>query len=64
MTRAEVCKEVVDDCLQAISFYKIFGYPTGLGALIARKESLKLFRKRYFGGGTVTVSVADLDYVR
>jgi molybdenum cofactor sulfurtransferase len=23
-----------------VSFYKMFGYPTGLGALIARKEAL------------------------
>ncbi|CAF4899502.1 unnamed protein product, partial [Rotaria magnacalcarata] len=33
-----------------LSFYKIFGYPTGLGALIIRNESLKLLNKEnYFG---------------
>jgi molybdenum cofactor sulfurtransferase len=37
-----------------LSFYKIFGYPTGLGALIIRNESLKLLNKNtYFGGGSV-----------
>ncbi|CAF3564812.1 unnamed protein product [Adineta steineri] len=37
-----------------LSFYKIFGYPTGLGALIVRNESLKILNKEnYFGGGSV-----------
>ena len=37
-----------------LSFYKIFGYPTGLGALIVRNESLKILHKEhYFGGGSV-----------
>ena len=43
----------------ALSFYKIFGYPTGIGALIARRDALRALRRRYFGGGTVDyVSVA------
>jgi selenocysteine lyase/cysteine desulfurase len=37
----------------ALSFYKIFGYPTGVGALIARRDALRELRRRYFGGGTV-----------
>lgn len=37
----------------AISFYKMFGYPTGIGALVARKDFLAKLRKPYFGGGTV-----------
>jgi len=37
----------------ALSFYKIFGYPTGIGALIARRDALAELRRRYFGGGTV-----------
>jgi molybdenum cofactor sulfurtransferase len=37
-----------------LSFYKIFGYPTGLGALIIRNDSLKLLNQNvYFGGGSV-----------
>ena len=36
-----------------LSFYKIFGFPD-LGALVVRKQSSHIFRKRkYFGGGTV-----------
>ena len=27
------------------SFYKLFGYPTGVGALVLRKENLPLLRK-------------------
>ena len=36
-----------------LSFYKIFGYPSGIGALVAKKDSLEKLRKCYFGGGTV-----------
>jgi len=50
--------------VQALSYYKIFGYPTGLGALLVRRDVLPLLRKRFFGGGTVAVSVADADYHR
>ncbi|BBN03005.1 molybdenum cofactor sulfurtransferase [Marchantia polymorpha subsp. ruderalis] len=48
----------------AISFYKIFGYPTGLGALLVRKGASELMKKKYFGGGTVAVSIADEDFVQ
>ena len=36
-----------------VSFYKMFGYPTGAGALIARRESLRLLQRPWFAGGTV-----------
>ena len=39
-----------------VSFYKIFGYPTGLGALIARREALAKTRRPWFAGGTITVA--------
>lgn len=39
-----------------ISFYKIFGYPTGLGALIARKSALAKLHRPWFAGGTITVA--------
>eukprot|EP00878_Enallax_costatus_P026190 GHUV01028075.1.p1 GENE.GHUV01028075.1~~GHUV01028075.1.p1 ORF type:complete len:310 (+),score=81.90 GHUV01028075.1:356-1285(+) len=42
-----------------ISFYKMFGYPTGLGALIVRKESLALLHKVYWGGGSVLDATAQ-----
>jgi selenocysteine lyase/cysteine desulfurase len=37
----------------ALSFYKLFGYPTGVGALIAKREALATLRRGYFGGGSV-----------
>jgi len=41
-----------------VSFYKIFGYPTGVGALIARRQALEKLHRPWFGGGTiVAVSV-------
>jgi molybdenum cofactor sulfurtransferase len=39
-----------------LSFYKIFGYPTGLGALLVRNSSCHVLKKRYFGGGTVLMA--------
>ena len=39
-----------------VSFYKMFGYPTGLGALIARKEVLSKLHRPWFAGGTITVA--------
>ncbi|XP_021738431.1 molybdenum cofactor sulfurase-like isoform X5 [Chenopodium quinoa] len=47
-----------------LSFYKIFGYPTGLGALIVQNEAAKLLKKTYFSGGTVAASIADVDFVK
>ena len=47
-----------------MSFYKIFGYPSGLGALLVRKDVLPLLRKTYFGGGAVAASAADADFFR
>ncbi|XP_029341940.1 molybdenum cofactor sulfurase-like isoform X1 [Acyrthosiphon pisum] len=43
-----------------VSFYKMFGYPTGLGALLVRNKTAAavLRRKKYFGGGTVEVVLA------
>ena len=43
----------------ACSFYKLFGLPTGVGALIAKKSALASLRRPWFSGGTVEfVSVA------
>eukprot|EP00775_Hariotina_reticulata_P009006 gene9006-9179_t len=42
-----------------VSFYKLFGFPTGLGCLIARKEVVALLHKAYFGGGTVEDATAE-----
>ncbi|HET9003612.1 MAG TPA: aminotransferase class V-fold PLP-dependent enzyme, partial [Gemmatimonadaceae bacterium] len=37
----------------ALSFYKMFGYPTGVGALLVRSDALARLRRPWFGGGTV-----------
>jgi selenocysteine lyase/cysteine desulfurase len=39
----------------ALSFYKMFGYPTGVGCLLARREALKKLRRPWFGGGTISI---------
>lgn len=36
-----------------VSFYKMFGYPTGVGALLARRRALGKLCRPWFGGGTV-----------
>jgi molybdenum cofactor sulfurtransferase len=45
----------------SLSFYKIFGYPTGIGALLARRETLKKLRRPWFAGGTITVASVQGD---
>jgi selenocysteine lyase/cysteine desulfurase len=37
----------------AVSFYKMFGYPTGVGALVARRDALERLSRPWFAGGTV-----------
>ncbi len=44
-----------------VSFYKMFGYPTGLGVLIARKEALAKLHRPWFAGGTITVASVQGD---
>jgi selenocysteine lyase/cysteine desulfurase len=39
-----------------ISFYKLFGYPTGIGALIARRSALDRLQRPWFSGGTVVAA--------
>jgi selenocysteine lyase/cysteine desulfurase len=39
-----------------LSFYKMFGYPTGVGALLARREALEKLDRPWFAGGTITIS--------
>ncbi len=40
----------------AISFYKIFGYPTGIGCLLARKTAVEKLKRPWYAGGTITFS--------
>ena len=43
------------------SFYKLFGYPTGIGCLLARKTALAKLRRPWFSGGTITVASVQGD---
>uniref|UniRef100_A0A1L8DZE8 Putative molybdenum cofactor sulfurase n=1 Tax=Nyssomyia neivai TaxID=330878 RepID=A0A1L8DZE8_9DIPT len=45
-----------------ISFYKIFGYPTGLGALLVNKRAEHVLKKRYYGGGTVKIAMSQINF--
>jgi selenocysteine lyase/cysteine desulfurase len=40
----------------SLSFYKIFGYPTGVGGLLARKATLRKLRRPWFAGGTISIA--------
>ncbi len=44
-----------------LSFYKMFGYPTGVGCLIARRDALARLRRPWFAGGTITVASVQGD---
>ena len=39
-----------------LSFYKIFGYPTGVGCLLARKVALQKLQRPWFAGGTISIT--------
>ncbi len=45
----------------SLSFYKMFGYPTGVGALIARPAALAKLEKPWFAGGTISVASVQSD---
>ncbi|MCC7416070.1 MAG: aminotransferase class V-fold PLP-dependent enzyme [Acidobacteria bacterium] len=40
----------------SLSFYKMFGYPTGVGCLLVRTAALARLARPWFGGGTVRLS--------
>ncbi|XP_029046402.1 molybdenum cofactor sulfurase 3 isoform X2 [Osmia bicornis bicornis] len=43
----------------SLSFYKMFGYPTGIGALLVKNSSTDVLQKVYYGGGTVEISLSS-----
>ncbi|HVS01874.1 MAG TPA: aminotransferase class V-fold PLP-dependent enzyme [Thermoanaerobaculia bacterium] len=45
----------------ALSFYKMFGYPTGVGALLGRREALARLHRPWFAGGTIAVASVQAD---
>jgi molybdenum cofactor sulfurtransferase len=44
-----------------MSFYKMFGYPTGVGALLARWPALSKLHRPWFAGGTITMASVGAD---
>lgn len=47
----------------SISFYKIFGFPTGLGALLVKNSSANILNNKiYYGGGTVEIAMSKQNY--
>lgn len=40
----------------SISFYKMMGYPTGIGCLLVRKDKFHQLNKQWFAGGTVKLA--------
>jgi selenocysteine lyase/cysteine desulfurase len=47
-----------------VSFHKLFGYPTSVGALIARRCALARLRRPWFAGGTVAFASVSADMHR
>ena len=47
-----------------VSLYKMIGYPTGLGALIIRREAMRLLQRPWFAGGTVDFASVLTDRVQ
>lgn len=45
-----------------LSFYKIFGYPTGVGALLISNNVVDKIDKLYWGGGSVLSVLMGEDY--
>ena len=52
---------VVQPDFVPLSFYKIFGYPTGIGCLLIRRSAFHKLKKPSFAGGTITISSAGYD---
>jgi molybdenum cofactor sulfurtransferase len=42
-----------------LSFYKMFGYPTGVGCLLIRRQALDRLRRPWFAGGTVNFATVQ-----
>jgi selenocysteine lyase/cysteine desulfurase len=46
----------------AVSWYKVFGYPTGVGCLVARRDALARLRRPWFSGGTIVAVSVQADW--
>jgi len=45
-----------------VSWYKVFGYPTGVGCLIARREAMGRLLRPWFAGGSVYLATVQGDW--
>ena len=45
-----------------LSFYKMFGWPTGVGALVARREALAKLERPWFSGGTIVAAFVQHEW--
>ncbi len=45
-----------------ISFYKMFGWPTGVGCLLARRQALAKLERPWFSGGTILAAFVQREY--
>lgn len=43
----------------SLSFYKMFGFPTGIGCLLIRKDTFNKMQKPWFAGGTVAFAAVN-----
>jgi len=51
--------EAVKPDFVAVSFYKMFGYPTGVGCLLVRRAVLPRLKRPWFAGGTVNFATVQ-----
>jgi selenocysteine lyase/cysteine desulfurase len=59
--RLDLSGEIQPDFIP-ISFYKMFGYPTGLGCLIIKKSAYKKLHKQHFAGGSILLVSVMMDF--
>lgn len=45
-----------------VSFYKLFGYPTGIGCLLVRKDAFGYLGKWWFAGGSILLVAVAKDF--
>jgi len=46
----------------ALSFYKMFGWPTGVGILLARRDALAKLERPWFSGGTIVAAFVQREW--
>ena len=52
---------IYPDCMP-MSFYKVSGHPTGVGALVIKKSMLTCMQKKWFSGGSIMIVSTGRDW--